>query len=266
MTTPFGHGSEKQRSGKLRLETFIHTAIDKNGLASHEGSALGGKPNNSVGDVFRLSQAADRNLIDPGLLDLLFGLARCCGAAGGEFLQPVCRGISRSDVIGGDAILSELVCEATNQAHNSSADGVREHELGLRLAHSDGTDSDHPPPMPTLHVGNGGSREGDGTAQIQRKSVIPFLIGRFQEFLGGRSACIRDANIKAPERIVDIRDELLDGGAMAYVEGLCVYLDGETIPDGRGDLVEGRCISRTKRDVSTLGGECESSGAAQTLA
>src|SRR3954467_6902079 len=114
-------GIRYARKGEGKLQALVGAAIDENGLAGDEGSAFGGEPHNGVGDLVGAADASERGAGTPTGENLFLAPAGTLAIRGSEFFQAVGRGVTRSDVVDGDAVRTIFIGEAAYQSDDSSA-------------------------------------------------------------------------------------------------------------------------------------------------
>ncbi len=198
----------------------------------YKRSALRGQPYDRVGHFFRSAEAAEWDLIDPGSLNIRFRLPVAAARLRGQRFQAVGRGIARGNIVCGDAIFAEFICQASHQPHHSRANRIRKNELRLRLTDGHRTDGDDATPAPLLHVRDNSARESHCAAQIQSERIVPFrasVVSR--NSLAGGPACVRDANVDAVKYAMNVLYKSFNGEIVADVEGFGVRLNSEAMPN-----------------------------------
>src|SRR5207237_5971293 len=88
------------------LKATVIAAIDHESLTGDVSGAIGGQPDDGIGDLLGLTQPPKRDFLGPALANLLLACARGQGADFAEFAQALSAAVSGSDVIACEPVLA----------------------------------------------------------------------------------------------------------------------------------------------------------------
>src|SRR5438552_9422808 len=162
------------------LKAAVIAAIDHEGLTGDVSGAIGGQPDDGIGDLLGLTQPPKRDFLGPALANLLLAGARGQGADFAELAQTLGGGVSGSDVIEGEPVFAELDSQALDQPDYRRTHGIGKEQVGNGLAHGRRSDGDESAPALSLHVGNDFARQGDHAQEIHVHGLAP-IVGRERE-------------------------------------------------------------------------------------
>src|SRR5438105_11691110 len=106
------------------LKATVIAAIHHEGLSGDIGGAVGGQPDDGIGDLLGLTQPPKRDFLGPALANLLLACARGQGADFAELAQALGGGVSGSDVIEGESVFAELDSQALDQSAYCRTHGI----------------------------------------------------------------------------------------------------------------------------------------------
>ncbi len=151
---------------------------------------------------------------------------RASALISGELGEPIGGGVAGQHAVDGDAIGGDLVGDALEIAGEPGAQGVGQHQHGLRLAHRDGGDGHQPPPPRGPH-----GRQAEFEKALHRQQ---------QQLAGGHEVARRSVDRLHGRRPATVGDD--DLGLTKEIPG------GRHHPRGPIGLAE---IDRDPGDLTT---------------
>ena len=180
--------------------------------------------------------------------------------------QAIGGGETGGDVVDEDSVFAEFVGETLNQADDSGADGVGEHEVGDGLLRGNGSDGDDAAPALFLHVGDDFAGKIDGAHEVRVDGVAPVGGGGGEEAPGGRAAGVGDADVDGTVAGYHSFDETVHGTGVGDVEGLGEHFGVVLLTDFFGGGGEDFEMAGAHGDARAFGGEGVGGGESDALA
>src|SRR5882762_4732460 len=247
-------------------QSFVHAAIYKHSLPGYVRRSFRREPHNSFGNFARLAQPLQGGVSNPTGKNLFFFFAQSSGTGLGQFFQAIGGGESGSDIVDQNSVFAELVGQALYQAHNCSADGVGEHQVGDGLLGGNGGNRDDTSPALALHVRDNFACEMYRAKEICIYSLAPVVVARSEKALGRRTAGIGYADVDSAKFSGDSSNEPANGFGIGNVEGIGEHLGPVLISDLAGGKLEGLLIARADGHATALSRKCFRRSAPDPLA
>jgi len=253
-------------AGRCGLESSAITAtIYQDRLAGDVGGALGGEPDDDIGELLGGTHALDGGVGGPSGEDVGFGLARDFGTRSRELFEAVGSGEARANIVDEDAVFAELVREALDQSNDGGADGVGVDEIGNWLLHGNRGDGDEASPVGALHVGDYLPGEVNDAEEVGFEGPLPFVVGGGEKAFCRRAARVGNADVDALKALGSRGYKALDGGGIGDVDGLGEDIDMVLLAKLFSGGLDTFFVAGADGESSALGGEGRGTGESQSL-
>src|SRR5271156_854861 len=228
--------------------------------------ALGSEKCDQRCELFRLREAAGGNLRGHILNSLLAAYARVFRSQLYEFFQAFGEREAGADIIHGDAVGAEFVCEGFGEPGYAGAQRIGEQEAVDGLLYGHGGNGQEASPMIALHARQDFAGKIDIAQQGQLDGCAPIIEADFKKLFCRRAARVRDADVDAAVFLVHFCDESADGVRLGHVDGAPEYGAASGTPDFFGSAFEIGWRSRADGYFAALFREFCSDCAAQAFA